>query len=137
MLDLQQVNTGLVGRERISQRVLATVISYYPGRGEDGTDEALCDAGGIAMSYDTGPIMGYGEVIGKPWKLSRISQEHGILTYNSDANQPAGLEVGSMVEIIGQHACLIAAGHPWYYVTDSSIGDKDKVVDVWSTWKGW
>ena len=113
---------------RLIQKKKKTVISYYPGRREDGTDEALCDRG---------PIMGYGEVIGKPWKLGRISQEHGILTYSSDAKQPAGLEVGSMVEIIGQHACLIAAGHPWYYITDSSTGDKDKVVDVWRTWKGW
>jgi len=137
MLDLQQLNTGLVDHENIAQRVLATVISYYPGRGVDGTDEALCDAGGIAMSKDTGPIWGYGEIIGKPWRLGRISQEHGILTYKSDASLPADLEVGSTVEIIGQHACLIAAGHPWYYITDSIIEDKDKVVDIWVPWKGW
>ncbi|KAH9044455.1 putative serine dehydratase domain-containing protein [Lactarius pseudohatsudake] len=137
MLDLQQLNTGLIDRESIAQRVLATVISYYPGRGVDGTDEALCDAGGIAMSKDTGPIRGYGEVIDKPWRLGRISQEHGILTYTPDASGPAGLEVGSTVEIIGQHACLIAAAHPWYYITDSSTGDSDKVVDIWVPWKGW
>jgi len=137
MLDLQQLNTALIDRESVAQRVLATVISYYPGRGVNGTDEALCDAGGIAMSKDTGPIRGYGEVIGKPWILGRISQEHGVLTYMSDTSEPAGLEVGSMVEIIGQHACLIAAGHPWYYITDSSIGEKDKVVDIWVPWKGW
>ncbi|KAH9065716.1 putative serine dehydratase domain-containing protein [Lactarius vividus] len=137
MLDLQQLNTGLIDRESIAQRVLATVVSYYPGRGVDGTDEALCDAGGIAMSKDTGPIRGYGEVIDKPWRLGRISQEHGILTYTSDASGPAGLEVGSTVEIIGQHACLIAAAHPWYYITDSSTEDSDKVVDIWVPWKGW
>ena len=138
MLDLQQLNTGLITRESIAQRVLATVISYYPGRGVDGTDEALCDAGSIAMSKDTGPMMGYGEVIDKPWRLGRISQEHGVLTYKTDAGQPStGLEVGSTVEIIGQHACLIAAGHPWYYIMDSSTGDKDKVVDIWVPWKGW
>ncbi|KAH9003990.1 putative serine dehydratase domain-containing protein [Lactarius hatsudake] len=137
MLDLQQLNTGLIDRESIAQKVLATVVSYYPGRGADGTDEALCDAGGIAMSRDTGPIRGYGEVIDKPWRLGRISQEHGILTYTPDASGPAGLEVGSTVEIIGQHACLIAAAHPWYYITDSSRGDSDEVVDVWVPWKGW
>lgn len=137
MLDLQQLNTGLIDRENIAQRVLATVVSYYPGRGADGTDEALCDAGGIAMSKDTGPIRGYGEVIGKPWKLGRISQEHGVLTYAPNAGQPAGLEVGSTVEIVGQHACLIAAAHPWYYIKDSSTGELDKVVDIWVPWKGW
>ena len=135
MLDLQQLNTGLVNPENIAHKVLATVISYYPGRGADGTDEALCDAGAIAMSKDTGPREGYGDVVGKSWRLGRISQEHGILTCSRD-QRPEKLEVGNMVEIIGQHACLIAAVHPWYYVTDSSIGG-DTVVDIWVPWKGW
>ncbi len=105
-----------------SQKVLATVISYYPGRGADGTDESLCDAVAIAMSKDRGPREGYGEVIEKPWRLGRISQEHGILTCSRD-QCPEVLQVESTVEIVGQHACLIAAAHPWYYITDSSIGD--------------
>jgi len=135
MLDLQQLNTGLIDLESISQKVVATVVSYYPGRGADGTDEALCDAGVIAMSKEIGPIEGYGEVIGKPWRLGRISQEHGILTRSRDG-QREELEVGSTVEIIGQHACMTAAAYPWYYITDSSTGD-DAVVDIWVPWKGW
>jgi D-serine deaminase-like pyridoxal phosphate-dependent protein len=142
MLDLQQQHTGLIGRDRISQRVLATVISYYAGRGEGGTDEALCDAGAIAMSKDTGPGGGFGEVIGKPWRLGRISQEHGILTRigsgKTERDQGEELELGSIVEIVGQHACLTAAGFPWYYVIDSDIENNGKqVVDVWIPWKGW
>jgi len=136
VLDLQQLNTGLVSPEDIAHKVLATVVSYYPGRGADGTDEALCDAGAIAMSKDTGPREGYGDVIGKPWRLGRISQEHGILTCSRDQRSEV-LEVGSVVEIIGQHACLIAAAHPWYYITDSSIGNGTVVVDIWVPWKGW
>jgi len=135
MLDLQQLNTQLVDPESISHKVIATVVSYYPGRGADGTDEALCDAGVIAMSKETGPREGYGEVIGKPWRLGRISQEHGVLTYSRDSPREE-LEVGSTVEIIGQHACLTAAAYPWYYITDSSTGD-DVVVDIWVPWKGW
>jgi D-serine deaminase-like pyridoxal phosphate-dependent protein len=63
-----------------SQKVLATVISYFPGcgGGADGTDEALCDAGAIAMSKDRGLRASYGGVVGKPWRFGRISQEHGI-----------------------------------------------------------
>ena len=38
LLDLQQINTSLVDAKRVSQRVLATVVSYYPGRGVDGSD---------------------------------------------------------------------------------------------------
>ena len=40
-------------------------MSYYPGRGERGEDEVTCDAGGIAMSRNTGPSGGYGDVV--PW----------------------------------------------------------------------
>ena len=107
MQDLQQRSTGLIKDPQISQRVLATVVSYYPRRGKDGLDEALIDAGAIAFSKDTGPSGGYGDVVGHNWTLGRISQEHGILTQLPGAKTP--LQVGSQVEIIGQHACLIAA----------------------------
>ena len=48
----------------VAHRVLASMISYYPGRGEGGSDEAMRDAGGIAMSRDTGPWQGYRYVLG-------------------------------------------------------------------------
>ncbi|KAF8140290.1 putative serine dehydratase domain-containing protein [Boletus edulis] len=139
MLDLQQLHTTLIDRPRISQRVLATVISYYPGRGKDGLDEAMCDAGAIAMSKDTGKIPGFGEVVGKSsWRLGRISQEHGTLEQTSTGRTDQTLRIGDIIQIVGQHACLIAAGHPWYYVVDSDVdGSADKVVDVWVPWKGW
>lgn len=150
MLDLQQLHTSLIDRSRIAQRVLATVISYYPGRGQGGTDEAMCDAGAIAMSKDTGYSGGFGDVIGKPWILGRVSQEHGILTRVGDQEFVGGdaatgtgdggdrLELGSVIEIVGQHACLIAAAYPWYYIVDSSVeGGLDRVQDIWVPWKGW
>ncbi|KAI0651914.1 hypothetical protein C8Q79DRAFT_899060 [Trametes meyenii] len=144
LLDLQQLNTSLITHRDIAQRVLATVISYYPGRGEDGSDEAGCDAGALAMSKDTGPRPGYGDVIGKPWRLSRVAQEHGILTMMSPASFELGplqgdgsLKLGDMVQIVGQHACLTLAGYPWYYVVDSDVSDGNVVVDVWVPWKGW
>ncbi|KAH9858145.1 putative serine dehydratase domain-containing protein [Lenzites betulinus] len=144
LLDIQQLNTSLITHSDIAQRVLATVISYYPGRGEDGSDEAMCDAGALAMSKDTGPRPGYGDVIGKPWRLSRVAQEHGILTMMSPASFELGplqgdgtLKLGDMVQIVGQHACLTLAGYPWYYVVDSDVSDGNVVVDVWVPWKGW
>jgi D-serine deaminase-like pyridoxal phosphate-dependent protein len=84
------------------------------------------------MSKDTGPSGGYGDIIGKPWQLTRMSQEHGILT----PIEPGAtkLKCGEMVEIVGQHACLIAAAYPWYYVIED--GGRT-VVDVWVPWKGW
>ncbi|EIN13785.1 hypothetical protein PUNSTDRAFT_48709 [Punctularia strigosozonata HHB-11173 SS5] len=135
LLDLQQVHTSLVDHPRIAQRVVTTVISYYPGRGEGGVDEALCDAGAIAMSKDTGPSGGYGEVIGLPWKLAKVSQEHGILRPTSSGAEP--LQIGSVVQVVGQHACLTLAAYPWYYVVDSGIEGGNAVVDVWVPWKGW
>ncbi|KLO17025.1 hypothetical protein SCHPADRAFT_868796 [Schizopora paradoxa] len=146
ILDLQQLHTKLISPDHIAHRVLSTVISYYPGRGQDGSDEALCDAGAIAMSKDTGPSGGFGEVVGRPWRLGRISQEHGILTQRKDVaagvgvSEPstdASLKIGEQIKIVGQHACLIAAAHPWYYIVDSSQGKADVVVDVWVPWKGW
>ena len=137
MLDLQQIHTGLVDSSRVAHKVLATVISNYPGRGAGGTDEALCDAGGIAMSKDTGPIKGYGLVNGGTWYLKSISQEHGTLAQGS-GNNSSSIKVGDQVEILGQHACMIAAAHPWYYIVDSGTAEgAARVVDVWVPCKGW
>ncbi|KXN90059.1 D-serine dehydratase [Leucoagaricus sp. SymC.cos] len=138
LLDLQQQHTTLISGPQVAQRVRATVISYYQGRGPRGEDEALIDAGAIAFSKDTGPSGGYGEVVGRPWRLSRISQEHGILSQiQGSEGLREKLEIGSVVEIIGQHACLIAASHPWYYIVDQTVGGGKEIVDVWVPWKGW
>ncbi|KAF7792638.1 hypothetical protein EIP86_003735 [Pleurotus ostreatoroseus] len=138
LLDLQQLHTGLIHRTQVAQRVLATVISYYPGRGADGTDEAMCDAGAIAMSKDTGPSGTFGEVLGKSWRLGRISQEHGTLVKATEGDGENKLEIGEVIEIVGQHACLILAAYPWYYVVDSEGEGGGKIVeDIWVPWKGW
>ena len=136
MLDLQQQSTSMIGGGNIAQKVIATVVSIYPGRAEDGGDEAIVDAGAIAFSKDTGPSGGYGDVVGKNWRVGRMSQEHGILTKKADG--PAEkLSLGDTLEIVGQHACLIAAAYPWYYIVDSDVEQGKKVVDVWVPWKGW
>ena len=139
LLDLQQLHTNLIDQPRVAQRVLATVISYYPGRGVGGTDEAMCDAGAIAMSKDTGPSGTFGEVPGTAWRLGRISQEHGTLVQDFSRGQSAAkLDLGDMVQIVGQHACLTLAAYPWYYVVDSEgEGAGLLVEDVWVPWKGW
>ena len=163
--DLQQCATGLVGAQDVAHRVLASVISYYPSRGEGGSDEAMCDAGGIAMSRDTGPRQGYGYVLGwgeqslgnaEGWKLGRCSQEHGVLVrrkpgtgtainnkegFEEDTEAGDGRErliPGQQIWLIGQHACLTNAAHPWYYIVDSSMkGGLETIQDVWVPWKGW
>jgi D-serine deaminase-like pyridoxal phosphate-dependent protein len=156
MLDLQQRHTTLISNAQIAQRVRATVISYYPGRGAGGRDEALVDAGAIAFSKDSGPSGDFGEVVGRSWRLVRVSQEHGILAETEpSADKTAKLEIGTVLDIIGQHACLISAvsevrdrlrpctklfidqAYPWYYVVDESVGGGREIVDIWVPWKGW
>jgi len=142
MLDLQQQSTSLISKEAIAQRVRATVISLYPGRGANGTDEAIVDGGALAFSKDSGPSGIYGEIHGKNWQLARMSQEHGILTRTKTTN-PASpeesdkLEIGEVLDIVGQHACLIAAAYPWYYIVDRTVSNGEEIVDVWVPWKGW
>lgn len=178
-LDLQQVATGAVasGDEtgaigRCAMTVLASVLSVYPGRGATGPasssqsssqarlgDEALCDAGGLALSKDTGRFDGYGHVISPPslcgWEVARVAQEHGILALRqgsreqwasewgcSQSSIPAEssemVRVGDRVQIVPQHACMVAAAHPFLFVVDSSRSEQTATVqDVWIPWKGW
>ncbi|KAJ9106085.1 hypothetical protein QFC21_001225 [Naganishia friedmannii] len=98
--DLQQLATSMISEDQIALFVLSSVCSVYPGRNSD-VGEALCDAGGLAMSKDQGPIPGHGKVRSdeqqglEGWHLGRVSQEHGILTYSSTSKEsPSRLETG-------------------------------------------
>ncbi|OCF38251.1 D-serine dehydratase [Kwoniella heveanensis CBS 569] len=187
MCDLQQHATTLVPTSSLALTVLARVVSLYPHRGQgpasaqgSAQGEAMCDAGALALSKDTGPYPGFGRVIAPAgmrdagWEVGRISQEHGTLVQRKlqlegaeeDSNRrwedtesegganeaaAAHLEIGQMLRIVPQHACLACANFPWIYVTDGDgEGDRDEggaeagateleqqVVDVWVPWKGW
>ncbi|KAL8290148.1 hypothetical protein RQP46_003087 [Phenoliferia psychrophenolica] len=134
-LDLQQVATQMVPLSRVAVSVITHVISTYPHR-----SEAMCDAGGIAMSKDLGPIPSYGHVVSPEsavgWELGRLSQEHGTLvrTAGAKGEQVGELELGEVLRIVGQHACMTLAAYPWYFVVEDG---GDTVVDVWVAWKGW
>jgi D-serine deaminase-like pyridoxal phosphate-dependent protein len=176
-LDLQQVSTGAVPYsdgvapiDRCAMTVLTTVISVYPGRASSGiahqqssleaspSDEALCDAGGIALSKDTGQFSGHGHVIWPRqyvgWEVGRIAQEHGVLTMRqgnqsqwskewgkSLDNTTSLVKVGDNLHIVPQHACMVAAAHPWFFIYDSLSAESSSslplVDDVWIPWKGW
>ncbi|KAJ0305938.1 hypothetical protein COL5a_002741 [Colletotrichum fioriniae] len=137
--DLQQVATSVIGAEDQAIRVLSEVCSVYPER-----NEALINAGTIALSKEAGPDPGYGKVVGKPdWAVVRMSQEHGILgevqALGSKTAEPerrdveANFNVGDKVFLNVQHACITAAAFYVYYVVD----ENDVVVDTWVPWKGW
>ncbi|KAL4735428.1 putative serine dehydratase domain-containing protein [Aspergillus similis] len=140
--DLQQVSTGLVPHTAQSVRVLTEVCSVYPER-----NEALVNAGTIALSKETSEFPGYGRVTERPqWAVVRTSQEHGILGLSptpalsllgvnevKDDKAVDVFKVGDKVLLYCQHACITAAAYPVYYVVD----EEDVVREVWVPWKGW
>ncbi|WWD22569.1 hypothetical protein CI109_107062 [Kwoniella shandongensis] len=142
MCDLQQHATSLITTSNLAITVLARVVSTYPHR-----DEAMCDAGALAVSKDTGRYPGFGRVVSPPkargWDLGRISQEHGTLVkrpqgdeteFSENLDGEGGPEIGDLVEIVPQHACLVCANFPWFYVVEDG---RKEVVDVWVPWRGW
>ncbi|EAW13426.1 D-serine ammonia-lyase DSD1 [Aspergillus clavatus NRRL 1] len=131
--DLQQVCTGLVSEAQQAVRVLAEVCSVYPER-----NEALVNAGTVALSKETSEVAGFGRVVDRPgWAVVRTSQEHGILGLARPEAKGQRVEecfrVGQKVPLYIQHACITAAQHHVYYVVD----ENDVVVDTWVPWKGW
>ncbi|KAL4762051.1 D-serine ammonia-lyase DSD1 [Aspergillus foveolatus] len=140
--DLQQVSTGLVPHTAQSVRVLAEICSVYPER-----NEALINAGTIALSKETSEFPGYGRVTERPqWAVLRTSQEHGILGLSpapalsllglnevKDEKAMDVFKVGDKVLLYCQHACITAAAYPVYYVVD----EEDVVRETWVPWKGW
>jgi len=173
-LDQQQLATRAIpslsdgggSSEDVAISVLTRIVSIYPGRKADQpdvdisrasnhaslTDEALCDAGGLGLSKDTGPWAGYGFVISptsmRGWQLIRLSQEHGILTVRDNIGThpldiadgfnsttlPEQLGIGECLRLIPQHACLAFAQHAAFFVVESG---SEEIVDVWFPWKGW
>jgi D-serine ammonia-lyase len=72
---LQQLATGCIEETDQFLRILAEVCSVYPER-----NEAIINAGAIALSREPGPFPGYGRLVSRPeWHVGRLSQEHGIL----------------------------------------------------------
>lgn len=127
-------------------RILADVCSVYPDR-----NEALINAGTIALSKETSEFPGFAVVVDRPqWSVVRMAQEHGILGWaESDQTRrlvaktgsksgdgekvEAAFAVGDKVLLYIQHACITAAMHYAYYVVD----DEDIVRETWVPWKGW
>jgi D-serine ammonia-lyase len=129
------VATGLVQECDQAVRLLADVCSTYPER-----NEALINAGTIAISKETSSIPGFGKVVGKSgWTVVRMSQEHGILGWKGvlpntgEPNVEADFAIGDKVFLHVQHACIAAAAFYVYFIVD----ENDVVCETWVPWKGW
>ncbi|HEX8126074.1 MAG TPA: alanine racemase [Allosphingosinicella sp.] len=134
-MDLVMADLGVCSEEEIALSVLATVIGHRRDRGY-----LLVDAGGLAMSKDSGPARdrpSYGSLwdaaTGAPLGLDigSTNQEHGLV--------PAGeadferLPIGSQVRIAPNHACMTAAAHEGYHVVEGGT----EVLGVWARCNGW
>ncbi|THC92663.1 hypothetical protein EYZ11_007865 [Aspergillus tanneri] len=80
--DLQQVCTSLISESQQAIRILAEICSVYPER-----NEALINAGTVALSKETSDSPGFGRIVAQSqWSVLRMAQEHGILG-TTDASQ--------------------------------------------------
>jgi D-serine deaminase-like pyridoxal phosphate-dependent protein len=134
-MDLVMTDLGICAEEEIALSVLATVIGHRRDLGY-----LLVDAGGLAMSKDSGPARdepSYGSLweaaTGRPLglRVGSTNQEHGLVPASEEAFRR--LPIGSQVRIAPNHACMTAAAHERYHVVESG-GD---VVEAWERCNGW
>ncbi|KAM5434074.1 putative D-serine ammonia-lyase [Microsporum canis] len=73
------------------------------------------------------------------WVLDRISQEHGILRWHGSRENMRPLRIGEKLRIWPNHCCICCAGFSHLLVVDSTAqgSEKDRIVDVWQSWRGW
>lgn len=147
---------GYLSYFNLGLRILVEVASLYPDRGEN--PEALIAAGSIVFGRDEcKSYSGFGIVTPWPsdlgsddqisyydpedsktgWIVSRISQEHGMLTWQGAPDSIRPLKLGEKLLIWPNHACIAGASFNWYLVVDSDSDDKNQIQDVWIRWRGW
>lgn len=155
LLDMQQLATHAapsnLSYDHLGLRILAEVASLYPDRSKP---EALVAAGSLVLGRDpckSYPGWGvvapwphanpdfpvYNEQERKGWIVGRLSQEHGILSWEGSTAGKRELRIGDKVLIWPNHACIAGVGFGWYYVVDSEEEDKDLVRDIWVRCRGW
>jgi D-serine deaminase-like pyridoxal phosphate-dependent protein len=128
--DAQQVALGAVELRDCALVAVATVLSKR--RLDDGTEQAVVDAGKKVLTADTGAgVDGYGTVLYSPRtmvanmhaRMPRLSEEHGTV------ETPGGLiyDVGDPVFVVPNHACVAVATRPALFAVEG-----DEVVGTWA-----
>jgi D-serine deaminase-like pyridoxal phosphate-dependent protein len=103
--DLRTLGCWSCTLEEIAVTMLATVVST------DGT-RVTVDAGNKTLTSSTDPVYGAGHLVGRPEsRFSRVSEEHGVLTFPAEP----GLRVGDRVQILPVHACVWSDLQPEVY----------------------
>ncbi|KAL9072948.1 MAG: hypothetical protein Q9157_004920 [Trypethelium eluteriae] len=165
ILDLQQLATRArpstqeevstyLSTASLGLRILVEVSSVYDDREKP---QALIAAGTLALGREpcksypgwgvvtswqdnssspaSGPV--YGEEDRTGWIVGKISQEHGILTWEGQEQSMRRLKIGDKLMLWPNHACVAGSGFGWYLIVDSESEDPDVVQDVWVRWRGW
>jgi D-serine deaminase-like pyridoxal phosphate-dependent protein len=105
--DASQVSLGTCTLDDCAMTVVATVVSV-PAAGR-----AVLDAGSKTVSTD--PLRptpgGYGWVLGTKSRLSRMSEEHGVV----DVVEGDRFSVGQRVRVLPNHACVVSNLHDAVY----------------------
>ncbi len=143
--DLFQLGIESCTVEDIAVSVLASVDGHHRER-----NHLLIDAGGLALSKDTGanknqPGTGYGLVCLPGGKVPLpglavldVHQEHGLIGHAKalDAMNKLPFDrfpIGSRLRVLPNHVCMTAAMYDRYYVTDGG----SEIVDEWDRVNGW
>lgn len=164
LMDMQQLATrarpthspslpsqSLLSFADLGLRTLVEVASLYPDRGEK--PEALIAAGSIALGREPcKSYPGWGVVTPWPaktgqhydpeasktgWIVGRISQEHGVLTWEGPQADVRQLHIGQKLLVWPNHACIAGVNFGWYHVVDSDTSDPDMIRDVYLRSRGW
>ena len=116
--DGSQVGLGVCADEDCALTVLATVVSV------PAPDRAVLDAGSKSLSSD--PLRprpdGHGLVVGTRSRLSRLSEEHGVI----QVAPGEAFRVGQKVRVLPNHACVVSNlfDHVWAI-------RGDEVIEAW------
>lgn len=143
--DLFQLGIESCEVNEIAVSVLASVTGHHRDR-----NHILIDAGGLALSKDTGanrnaPGTGYGLVCLPGGKVPLpglavldVHQEHGLVGHQRglDATNKLPFDrfpIGSRLRVLPNHVCMTAAMYNRYYVTEGGT----EIVDEWDRINGW
>lgn len=137
--DLFQAGLGVCSEQDLSLSVLTSIISH-----KHSSRRLIVDAGGLALSKDHSTAeqqndCGYGLVADVEsgelipgLKVTSAYQEHGVIQL-ADTADFARFPVGSRLRILPNHACMTAAAHDEYLVTDQD----SEIVAIWPRINGW
>lgn len=124
--DRTQQHFGACTEDDIAVSVLTRVVSQYVNR-----NEILVDAGALALTQNQCGLPGWGAVRGDDnIVIKRMSQEMCLLHSLDGSRLPfQDMRVDSLVEILPNHSCHVAAMFPEMFIRDASTAPVVETVD--------